>query len=276
MSPVMYYLLIRSNNLINQLKRNSFFAYVTFSLILGIFAIPNPSMAAGEKSLEELFEEITLTGTIDSFDYSDEVVIDIPTNGLLELDFSLMLEEAGFANRNSFGIYDTVTQNRFQIFGGEAVLGSQFQATITSDSQLLIGEMTYELEGPLSFYLSREGKKSSKTFYSNDSYDGISQALVYQGEGQQLSFGGVETSFTDNDYIIAFEDQKVHWSDQDFNDLVVFLDTSLILPEPAPALLPSLTPSNNSSIPEPSLLSGLTMMAILGIVRKQALKHQKS
>ncbi|MDJ0598245.1 MAG: PEP-CTERM sorting domain-containing protein [Crocosphaera sp.] len=267
----MNHLLIPLTNFKNQLQLHPFFVYLVFFLILGVSTIPNPSLAASEKTLEELFEEITATGIIDSLDYTNEIFIDIPTIGMLDLNFSLMLEEAGFAHRNIFGIYDTVTQNHFQIFAGEAKSGSQLSATLTSDSQLVIGDMTYDVEGPISFYLSRNPKKRSQTFYSNYIRRGIPQALVYEGAGQQLSFSGINTSFTDTDYIIAFEDQKVLGSDQDYNDLVIFAQTVLKLPQPPAS--PSIILNNDVAIPEPSLLSGLGMVATLGLARKRTSKR---
>lgn len=265
----MNHLLIPLTNLRNKLQKNPFWASLTFMLMLGSVTTPNPSFAASEKSLDELFEEMTVTGIIDPSDFITETFIDIPTEGILDLSFSLLLEEAGFANINTFGIYDTVTQQNFEIFSGVAEVGSQFNASITSDNELLIGDLTYDLEGPISFYLGRNGRRRSEIFYSNDSHRGVSQALVYQGSGQQLSFNGIETTFTDSSYIIGFEDKKASRSDRDYNDLAVFAQAISRLPEPIPvAALPALvTPAN--TVPEPSLLLGLAMMTTATIARKR-------
>ena len=271
----MKHLLICIINLRNQLQQNPFWVYFTFLLMLAGTAIPNPSLAASEKSLEELFEEITVTGTIDPSDYITETFIDAPTEGILDLSFSLLLEEAGFSERNVFGIYDTVTQNHFEIFSGEAGVGSQFDVSITSDSQLLIDEMTYDLEGPISFYLGRQNRKRFETFYSNDSNGRTPQALVYQGSGQQLSFNGIDTTFTDSSYILGFEDKKVPRGDGDYNDMAVLAQAVLRLPEPEPvsvlALATSFVPANK--VPEPSLLSGLAIMTMLTIAQKRSTEN---
>lgn len=242
--------------------------------MLGGTAIPNPSLAASEKTLDELFEEIAVTGTIDPLDYITETFIEAPTEGILDLSFSLLLEEAGLADKNVFGIYDTVTQQQFEIFSGEAGVGNQFDVSITSDNELLIGEMTYDLEGPISFYLGRQHINRSETFYSNDSHGRTPQALVYQGSGQQLSFNGIDTTFTNDSYIVGFEDMKARWSDQDYNDLVVLAKAILRLPEPEPAIAiaDSFIPAN-TTVPEPSLLSGLAMMAMLTVARKRATEN---
>ena len=262
-------LLISLTHFRNKLQQHPFFTSWIFFFVLGLFSIASPSLAASEKTLEELFEEVTVTGTIDPLDYTNEMVIDIPTIGQLNLNFSLMLEEAGFADRNMFGLYDTVTQNHFPIFGGEDSLGSQLSATLTSDNRLLIGDMTYDVAGPLSFYLGRQDKKRFQTFYSNDSHRGISQALVYQGSGQELSLFGINTTFTHTSYMLAFEDVKAGKSDQDYNDMVVFAEALLQLPEPEPQSSQAFLASNDVRVPEPSILSGLAMIATLALARKQ-------
>ncbi|MGK7954582.1 MAG: PEP-CTERM sorting domain-containing protein [Crocosphaera sp.] len=264
-------LLIPLTHLTTKLQQNPSLVCLTFLVMLGGTVIADPSLASSEKSLEELFEEITVEGTIDPLDYLTETFIDIPTEGTLDLSFSLLLEEAGFSERNIFGIYDTVSQNHFEIFSGEAGVGSQFDASITSDSQLVIGDMTYDLEGPLSFYLGRQNRRDFQKFYSNDSKGKISQALVYQGSGQQLSFNGVDTSFTDSSYMIGFEDIHVSRSDRDYNDAVVLAQAVLRLPEPDPAPGEPFPPAN--TVPEPSLLSGLAMIAMLTVARKRTTEN---
>ncbi|WP_024750161.1 hypothetical protein [Crocosphaera subtropica] len=264
----MPHLLILLCNLRNQLKQNRFFIYLTFFMVLGLGGTQHPSLAAPNESLEDFFEQTTVSGTIDSSNAINEVFINVPTVGMLDINFSLMLEEAGFASRNTFGLYDTVSKNYFQIFGGEATPGSRLSATVTSHSQLLIGDLTYDLEGPLSFYLSRNLKQQSQTFFSNDIRNGVPQALMYQGQGEGLLFNDIDTFFTEDDYIIGFEDKDARQSDKDYNDMVILAQTVLRIPEPAEP--EDFAPNNNVTIPEPSLLSGLGMMAMLALIRKRA------
>ncbi|EAZ90587.1 hypothetical protein CY0110_20358 [Crocosphaera chwakensis CCY0110] len=261
----MHYPFIVLRNLRNRLNRDPFFVYLTFFTLLGVGLIQNPSIASPKKSLQNFLDQTTVTGDIGSSNSIDEIFFDIPVEGMLDINFSLILENAGLASRNTFGLYDTVSNNYFQIFDGEATVGNQLSATITSESQLLIGGMTYDLEGPVSFYLSRNLEQKSKTFLSNDIYSGIPQALMYQGEGEELLLDDINIPFTEDDYIIGFEDKKASQSDRDYNDMVVLAQTVLRLPEPSEPGIPS----NSTGVPEPSLLSGLGMMAMLAIARKR-------
>ncbi len=259
----MHYPFIALRSLRNRLNRDPVFVSLTFFAALGVGFISSSSTPASAQSLDSFLEETTVTGTIGSSNLRNNLVIDVPTQGMLDLNFSLILEDAGLASRNTFGLYDS---NRyFEIFDGDATVGNQLSATITSESKLLIGDMSYDLGGPVSFYLSRNLEKPSKTFLSNDIYKGVPQALMYQGEGEELLLNDINIPFTEDDYIIGFEDRKASQSDQDYNDMVVLAQTVLRLPEPSePAI-----PNDSVGVPEPSLLSGLGVMAMLGILRKR-------
>ncbi|WP_339377190.1 hypothetical protein [Cyanothece sp. BG0011] len=258
-------LLIPLRNMRNQLNQHPFLVYLTFLGVLGVGFMSNLSNPASAQNLDSFLEDTTVTGTIDSSNAISEILFDVPTAGSLDLTFSLMLEEAGLASKNTFGLYDTANNKFFEIFAGEATPGSTLSASITSESQLLIGGMSYDLAGPVTFYLSRNLRQSSETFLSNDIYSGMPQALMYQGEGEEIRLNDLNTPLTNNDYLIGFEDRKGRRSDKDYNDMVVLAQTVLRLPEPSePAI-----PSNDVTIPEPSLLSGLGMMAILGMAKRR-------
>lgn len=269
---IMHYPFIILRSLKKRLNRNSFFVYLTFFTVLGVGLIPEPSIAAPKKSLQKFLNETTVTGAIGSSNAIDEIFIDIPIEGSLDVNFSLILEDAGLKRKNTFGLYDTVSNNYFEIFDGDATVGNELSATITSDSELVIGDISYDLEGPLAFYLSRDLEKPRETFLSNDIYKGIAQSLMYQGEGEQLSLDDdTITPFTENDYIIGFEDKKAPRSDQDYNDMVVLAQTVLRLPEPSEPV----TPDDTTGVPEPSLLSGLGVMAMLVISKRTASRCSK-
>ncbi len=86
------------------------------------------------------------------------------------------------------------------------------------------------------------------------------QAVVYQGNNQtELKLPGRQKgTFTDNEYIIAFEDLALGdiagvSSDWDYNDLVVMVE--------------SVKPT---SVPEPATLLGITAIGgILGLTRRR-------
>ena len=78
--------------------------------------------------------------------------------------------------------------------------------------------------------------------YSEDDLNpnGDAHALVYQGDDStvlQLP-GYMPGIFTDDEYIVAFEDWLYEYgSDKDFSDMVVMVESVQPVPEPATALL---------------------------------------
>ncbi|MEM8779024.1 MAG: PEP-CTERM sorting domain-containing protein [Cyanobacteria bacterium P01_G01_bin.49] len=246
-----------------KMQQNSFFKSLIYSavfLILGISS-SSKSVAANLSSLHNFFDNTTVAGTIDAEEYSESTYFGIPKTGFLDLNVSLMLERAGYAKKNGFGLYDAAGETFISLFDGAATAGDQASVRITSDSQLLFGDLSFTLEGPVSFYLERDGKR----FFANDSNNGVPQSLVYTGQGQQLSFSGVENDFLSSDRIIAFEDT---WNgDKDYNDMMVFVES--ILQQPILTSPNDLKLSNAEGIPEPSFLSGLGIITLLGIAYKR-------
>jgi len=120
---------------------------------------------------------------------------------------SIILEIAGFAPQNTFGIYEPGnTNNQFQLFDG----GDTVPDRMTFNSSTL-GTNNF------AFYISTP---ENNTFFQEDSLNGgAAQSLVFD-EG-----GGL--------YTVAFEDKVFANSDQDFNDFVV---QTKAVPEPTTML----------------------------------------
>ncbi|MDJ0511643.1 MAG: PEP-CTERM sorting domain-containing protein [Crocosphaera sp.] len=223
-------------------------------------SLSSPSQAA-EISLGQFFDKITVTGEIEDNQIVSSSLIDIPDIGFKELTFSLMLERAGFSHINSFGLHDAATDTFVTIFDGSAKAGDQLSARINSDSELWLGDTYYTLGGPVSFYLQR----GQKRFFADDVYRRRkSQALTYQGDGEELSFSGIDVEFDQDDLILAFEDTKS--GDWDYNDFVVNLD--VLWEQPLETLSLQNIVTSDTAVPEPSLLLGLGGLALLGTLRK--------
>jgi hypothetical protein len=166
-----------------------------------------------------------------------------------------MFEIAGFASENTFGIFNK-SGLKLEIFNGsdtskDGSMVSFFDSgTVTSltqghpDNGGGIALQTVENFGNVfGFYIT----SPQGTFYSDDSMNpnGIRHSAIYQGDGSfSMDLPGKQPGlFTDNEFIVAFEDKYTN-SDWDYNDLVVMVES--VEPEP---------------VPEPSLLLGLGAMA---------------
>ncbi|TAO04287.1 MAG: PEP-CTERM sorting domain-containing protein [Phormidium sp. SL48-SHIP] len=166
-----------------------------------------------------------------------------------------MFEIAGFASENTFGIFNQ-SGLKLEIFNGsdtskDVSMVSFFTGgTVTSvtqghpDNGGGIALQTVENFGNVfGFYIT----SPQGTFYSDDSKNpnGIRHSAIYQGDGSfDMDLPGKQPGlFTDNEFIVAFED-KYQGSDWDYNDLVVMVES--VEPEP---------------VPEPSLILGLGAMA---------------
>jgi hypothetical protein len=129
----------------------------------------------------------------------------------------MVLEVAGNANYNEFGIYQGSGNsiNYTQYFNGPDTTGASTSLAIPS--------------GTFGFYL--EYAPSSTYFYSDDNLypNGQGQLAVYQGPvgGTTINVSGVGTlQWNSNDYILAWEDLPYSSSDQDFNDMVIYVQNN--------------------------------------------------
>jgi len=160
-----------------------------------------------------------------------------------ESSATILLEIAGFADLNSFGLYDPLNpSNRLNIFSGVAGPGS----TASLSFQMVAGgtQITMSIVGSpgssssavfmseaFGFLLSTP---EGNTFFSQSglNVDGADHSYAYRGDGSWFLHGGAQgTQFGVNDAILAYED-LVH-GDNDFQDFVVLVRG--VEPVPLPA-----------------------------------------
>ncbi|GFE69469.1 DUF4114 domain-containing protein [Chroococcus sp. FPU101] len=175
---------------------------------------------------------------------------------------TLIIELAGLANSNRFGIYDANNRNNLiQIFEGNDVGNANLKegATITftpsgSGYNVTVTELGTNEGLPTTGFISSANfgfyinstpspgqppRPNSGIFYTEDDENiaGSPQALVYGGTGSQLNLRGSETGNNrpifepGEDWILAWED-LYNPSDRDFNDMVLFVDNVGAVPEP--------------------------------------------
>lgn len=144
-----------------------------------------------------------------------------------DVEFTLMEEIAGHANKNTFGIFDLTTKKTLTIFGGSAKSGAKATLSVSGNT-LSVGGSSLTLEGnQFGLFL----KKPGSMFLSDSS----SNFATYKK--------GVDAVF-------ALEDMSWLTSDKDHNDMMIL----------AAGLFPLGTSSEIAEIPEPSSLFGLGLL----------------
>lgn len=132
------------------------------------------------------------------------------------LSAGMVVELAGFAPNNSFGIYNALNPSeRMQIFGGSAVAGD-LSGTISSTPFSTFG-----------FYL--ENTKEGFTWFSDSSLnsEGKDHMVAYAGQGETLGLGNnpdaPSNSFVwdEDTLLLGWEDLSL--GDADYNDMVVMI-----------------------------------------------------
>jgi hypothetical protein len=152
---------------------------------------------------------------------------------------TMIIEVAGWSGVNSFGIYQG--ENTVELFNGAATQGSQTVLSIKADGSVYVrfADTGVDFAGGNSFgyYMTNE---PGQTFYSDTALnaDEMDHMLAYQGEDTDtiqlptLAAG----LWTDNEFILAWED-TYGGGDNDFNDMVLMVESVTPVPEPGTLLL---------------------------------------
>ncbi|MDJ1181755.1 PEP-CTERM sorting domain-containing protein [Roseofilum casamattae] len=210
-------------------------------------------------SLQDLFDSQTVSGP--GIDAEDDTGFEWFTNTATgNATGSFMFEVAGFAPHNQFGIYNSAG-DQIRLFDGVNDEGDSTFVTFLAggkvsritqqfapdaDDATPVFDTFEDFGNEFGFYLTN---KKGETFYTQSAKNdgGYQQAAVYQGDNETVMElpGKAPGTFTDNEFIIAFEDLfRGGNSDSDFNDLVVMME--------------SIEPVDD--IPEPSMLLGLGIL----------------
>lgn len=217
------------------------------------------SIDGPDKSLQKLLDDLTVSGPkIDTVNAQTgfDLFTNTATGGSVG---TFMFEVAGFSGINKFGLYNQKGE-KAELFGG-----INDQSDRTTVDFLANGDIWVTTKGfapgnapPLSekeykgfgnvfgFYL----ETLQGTFYTENSRNpnGSQQAVIYQGNNQTtVQIAGRQPGlFTDNEFIIAFEDllrSVPGGSDSDFQDLVVMFE--------------SIKPVSAVAVPEPGIATSL-------------------
>lgn len=156
---------------------------------------------------------------------------------------TMIIELTGFAPGNIFGVYSGGIY--VQLFAGDKIAGDQVTLSIKLDGSVYVNhsDTGKDFAGTnFGYYLDSSANATGGKWHSDTS-------LNADGEDHMFAYQGTDTDtvqlptwlpglWTDNEYILAFEDLDASApSDWDYTDMVVMVESVTPAPEPATMLL---------------------------------------
>ena len=212
-------------------------AAAAFTMSVGAFA--TPVLPGTEQSLQSVINDLyTAAGTDISKapNVNDNQAVE---NGLFRIEASggsvatMIIEIAGNAKTNTFGIYDPSNPSVFlQLFSGVTDGGDQAFLSVNDLYQFSAnGTKVQFSSSTFGYYL---GSAAGPTFYSQATLNGGNDQMVaFKVDGDKIKLPTrPEGVWGSSSYILAWEDQPYGNSDKDFNDMVVYVESVTAVPEP--------------------------------------------
>ncbi len=215
-----------------------------------------------ELSVQQIMNNFTAGGTSTASQIADQDAIwQITGNGTSAA--TLIIELAGNANINEFGIYqfNGSTPNLIQLFAGPQSGGSKTAVTILNNGDVYTGLNAISLVTPqghfsqgtsFGYYLQTDfTQRPVLTWYSEmvRNSDGMDHMVTFQGIGDTITLpagsGTTTGQWAPGEYLLAFEDMPINYSvvnqngygDWDFNDMLVMVESVKPVPEPGTMML---------------------------------------
>ena len=222
------------------------FVFMAGLAVAAPFDPPDAAQIGSADALQGVFNDITVYGD-SSVTAATDMLIDArdsywsitATGGSVS---TLIVELAGFAAGNLFGVYDATTNTSVQLFDGAATAGAQALLSIHADGSVFVNFQDTGVDftgNNFGYYLDSSVYTNGGLFYSDSSLNagGLDHMFAYQGTGDYVQLPGYQPGdWTDAEYILAFEDLAVN-PDWDFTDMVVMVESVNPVPIPGAALL---------------------------------------
>ena len=211
-------------------------------------ALATTILAGPETPLQTIVDNITLAPVLHDSStnvYTDHIADGGDANWAISGSggsvSTMIIELAGNATTNTFGIYDSSNPSKsVQLFNGAASTGAQATLSIKLDGSVYVNltDTTIDFAGnSFGYYL---GTGSSK-FYSDSTLNGGNDQMVaLQGNGvDTIQVGGnAAGTWSKNEYILAWEDIAINGgSDKDYNDMVLIVESVEPVTEPGTVAL---------------------------------------
>lgn len=154
----------------------------------------------------------------------------------------IVIEIAGNANYNHFGIYDINDHTRsVEMFSGAASAGARSTLSIATDGSVWAGDIfsgTFHDTGVdfgqnvFGFYLDTpSGTWYSQSHLNSDASDHL---VAFDGQFDMVKLpNSLPGYWLPNEYVLAWEDLPSTSWDYDYNDFVVMVESVTGVPEPA-------------------------------------------
>jgi hypothetical protein len=196
-------------------------------------------------SLQDVLNSITVGPTpgVSSIDVDDNQVGYDETWSITATGGSfatIIIELAGYANFNTFGVYDVNDiAKTVQLFASDATIGSQTTLSIKADGSVYINlaDSGVDFAGNnFGYYLLN---KTGHRFYSQTALNsGDDHMVAFRGNDKDIVQipGLAEGVWTSSEYVLGWEDLP-RPGDQDYQDLVLMVESVTPVPEPATLLL---------------------------------------
>lgn len=229
-------------------------AAVAGVLGLSMVGAANATVVFGNGALQDVLDNITVGGSSSINVATDQLAPDENWNitGSGGSFSQLIIELAGFAGINKFGVYDSSNfSNRVEIFSGAADAGDtatlqlidlggglfQVLAIYTDIANPLTPTINTGIFGSetFGFYLdSTGGGAAGGLWYSDTSLnvDGVDHMAAYRGTGDTIDLPSSPPDiWTANEYVLAWED-LADGGDRDYVDMVLMIESVRPVPEP--------------------------------------------
>ena len=221
--------------------------------------------AFAEPSLQNVMDGIAVDGSLDINATTDYLSDDSDTywsvSGRGQGGATMVVELAGNAGSNVFGIYNRYTGTKVDLFGGAAANGdivnisisaagtltvnSQDWAWVDDDANPITPDVWQQVGGGFTstagFGANNFGfflRTPAETFYSDSTKnsDTSDHLHAFAGNDEAVQIEGFSAgNFLKEDYLLAWEDLAAPGWDADYQDMVLMIES--ITPVPAPATL---------------------------------------